>query len=421
MQTVRGMKDWSGEEAWKREYVLGKIKKVFQMYGYEPLETPAVEYYETLAAKGGGGDEIKDEIYYFRDKADRELGLRFDMTVPTARFVASNPTMPKPYKRYTIGKVWRYDRPQAGRYREFTQADIDVFGSPSLTADLEIVDIAVNIMLNLGFKDFKVRLNNRKILEALMLASGIPKKKTVDAFRALDKLDKISWEGVEEELKSRGIPNYDSLINLIRKNDFSSVKEKLINFDVGKEGVEELEGLIEMAKSTGIDKWLLIDLTLVRGLEYYTGNVFEIMAGGEWSCGGGGRYDKLVKIYGGREIPAIGISFGIERVIQLMEKFNLFPKEIRPAIVYIAPLGNYDKAWDIRKKLAELGISCDIDLMERKLNKQFDYARAKGYKWFLIVGKKDIKEGQVTLKNLESKEETKVKLEKIAKLKEIMG
>ncbi len=421
MQTVRGMKDWSGEEAWKREFVIGEIKKIFQRYGYEPLETPAVEYYETLAAKGGGGEEIKKEIYYFKDKADRELGLRFDLTVPTARFIASNPTMPKPYKRYAIGKVWRYDRPQAGRYREFTQADIDIFGSPSVMADLEVLDVAITVMKKLGFSEFKIRVNNRKILEALMLASGIPKEKTIDAFRAIDKLDKIGWDGITEELMKREVPNYEELVRRIRENNFEKIKPDLSNFDIGKEGIGELEKLMELAKEIGIDKWLSIDMTLVRGLEYYTGNVFEIMAGGQWACGGGGRFDKLIGMYGDRDVPAVGISFGIERVIQLMEKFNLFPDRYKPLVVYIAPIGKVKEAWKIRKRLVEMGVPADIDLMERKLNKQFDYAKAKGYKWFIIIGEKEIDEGIVTLKNLETREEVKIKLSELKRVKDFLA
>ncbi len=420
MQPVRGMKDWSGDEAWKREYVLERIKSVFQSYGYEPLETPAVEYFETLAAKGGGGEEIKEEIYYFKDKADRELGLRFDLTVPTARFIASNPTMPKPYKRYAIGKVWRYDRPQAGRYREFTQADIDIFGSPSLWADLEIVAVAAEVMKKLGFKNFKIRINNRKVLEAMVLASGIPENKVIDAFRAIDKLDKIGWDGITKELRAKGVPNYEKLVSIIRENNLEKIREELEKFDVGRAGLVEIDGLMKLVKDTGLEKWVELDLTLVRGLEYYTGNVFEIKAGGQWSCGGGGRYDKLVEIYGGRPTPAVGISFGVERVIQLMEDSKLFPENYRPTVVYIAPIQAKKEAWKIGQKLIGMGLACDIDLMERKLNKQFDYAKAKGYRWFLIVGKKDLEKNRITLKDLETGEEWKIDLVDLEKIRQIL-
>ncbi len=420
MQPVRGMRDWSGEEAWKREYVINIIKNIFQKYGYEPLETPAVEYFETLAAKGGGGEEIKEEIYYFKDKADRELGLRFDLTVPTARFVASNPTMPKPYKRYAIGKVWRYDRPQAGRYREFTQADIDIFGSSSIWADLEILEVAITVMKSLGFREFKIRLNNRKILEAMILASGIPEDKVLDAFRAIDKLDKIGWEGITKELKERDVPNYERLVDMIKENNIEKIRDELEKLETGKSGLEEIDRLMKLVKETGLDNWVELDLTLVRGLEYYTGNVFEIKAGGQWSCGGGGRYDKLVEVYGGRPTPAIGISFGVERVIQLMDEFGLFPKNYKPSIVYIAPIQAKKEAWEIRKRLINMGLVCDIDLMERKINKQFDYATSKGYRWFLIVGRRDLGENKVTLKDLETGKEWKINLESLEEIKQMM-
>ena len=421
MQTVRGMKDWFGEDAWKREYVIGKIKSVFQRYGHEPFEAPAVEYFETLAVKGGGGDAVKDEIYYFKDKSDRELGLRFDMTVPAARFVASNPTLPKPFKRYIIGKVWRYDRPQAGRYREFTQADVDIFGSNSIQSDVEIVSVAVDVMKTLGFKGFKIRVNNRKVLEAIALSAGIPENKVPDAFRAMDKLDKIGWDGVKEELLSRDVPNYEKLIEIVKNNNLEVVRDELGRYDVGKTGLSEIDELLRYAEDIGFRDELKLDLTLVRGLEYYTGNVFEIQAGGQWACGGGGRYDKLIEIYGGRPTPAIGISFGVERLIQLMEEAKFFPNNYKPDTIYIAPIGNIAYAWEIRKKLMEIGIPTDMDIMGRKLGKQFDYIKTRGYRWIVVVGENEEKTGEITIKNTETREETKLKVEDLSKIKEIIN
>ena len=195
-QTVRGMRDLGPEEMRKRQFFWDKVRGVYESYGFSRLETPALESFDLLSAKGGGGEEIRSEIYAFKDQGGRELGMRFDMTVPTARYVASDASMPKPFKRYCYGQVWRYDRPQAGRYREFTQCDIDIFGVDSAAADFEIFAATVDAFRALGFKKFVVRVNNKKLLAGLMDAAKIPDGKKLDAWRAIDKQDKIGWEGV---------------------------------------------------------------------------------------------------------------------------------------------------------------------------------------------------------------------------------
>ena len=399
-QTVRGMRDFLPEEMRKRQYVFDSVRKVFELYGFEPLDTPALESLELMKAKGGGGEEIEKEVYAFKDQGDRGLALRFDFTVPISRVIASNPSLAKPFKRYQIGKVWRYDRPQAGRYREFTQTDIDTFGVEGIEADWEIMDCTIAIFKELGFKEFKIRVNNKKILEALMEKADIPEASRLDALRSLDKLDKIGWEGVEEELGKRNVSNSKKLIELIKANK---------PLGDGKQDIDDLFSLAGKKK-----KYLEFDLSLVRGLEYYTGNVFEVVAGGKWSCGGGGRYDKLVEIYGGRPTPAVGISYGIERVIQLMDEQGLMPKELNKRVFVAAVKDEVrDKVKEIASSLRDAGIPTETDLLGRKLRKQFDYCNAKGVKYCVIVGPKELAEKKVVLRDMMSGEEKKVELSKL--------
>ena len=400
-QPVRGMRDFFPEEMRKRQHVIGKIERVFQLYGFEPLDTPALESQELLKAKGGGGEEILKEIYAFNDQGGRGLGLRFDFTVPAARVIASNSALAKPFKRYQIGKVWRYDRPQAGRYREFTQADIDIFGVVGVEADWEVLDCTIAVFEGLGFKEFKIRVNNKKILEALMEKAGIPGDKRLDALRALDKLDKIGWEGVEGELKAREVPG-DELIKLIKANK-----------PLG-EGKEEIEKLLSLAGEKA--KYLEFDLSLVRGLEYYTGNVFEVVAGGQWSCGGGGRYDELIGLYGGKPTPAVGVSYGVERVIQLMDEQGLLAGE-RNKVVFVAAVRDEvrGKAREIVAMLRDAGVASEYDLLGRNLRKQFDYCNAKGINKVVIAGPKELAEGMIVLRDMESGEEWKIRLKALIK------
>ncbi|MCD4739843.1 histidine--tRNA ligase [archaeon] len=420
-QTVRGMRDFLPEEMEKRTYVISVVKTVFQKYGFREMGTPAVESMKLLSSKGGGGEEIKKEVYCFKDQGGRELGLRFDLTVPTARVVAGKPDLPKPFKRFMVGRVWRYDRPGAGRYREFWQADVDVFGSKSVLADAECVAVVCETLDALGFKDYKVFVNNRKLLEGLALSCGIKNEDVSSVFRSIDKMDKIGKEGIAEELESKGI--YDksakTLLKLISEESLSKIESKVK--DTGKEGVEEVKSFLEYMALLGFKDKVEFQASLARGLDYYTGNVFEIaVSGGKLSVSGGGRYDQLVKNYGGPALPAVGISIGIERIIQLMEEQNMFSKTCR-GLIYVAPVNSdaRSKALEIVQKLRADGLIVEIDLMDRKLGKQFAYADSVGASKVVVVGPKDLEKGEVTLRDMETGKEEQVKLEKLAKKLEV--
>ena len=410
-ERAKGTREIKPEEKLLMNRIIEKLQKIFELYGFQPLETPAVEGFELLAKKGSGGEAIKDEIYYFKDKSDRELGLRFDLTVPTARVVATNPNFQKPFKRYQIGKVWRYDRPQAQRYREFTQADYDIFGSNGAMADFEIIAVTVDVLKKLGLKG-KVVVNDRKVLEEAAEKNGVKKEQITDCFRSIDKLDKIGKDGVEKELKDKGI-------NAKILGQLNLSLEKLEKELPSSVALQELKNVFALVKEAGIQEYVQFDLSLARGLEYYTGIVFEVKSGMGPSIGGGGRYDRLIETYGGRETPAIGSSFGIDRILDLLEK--QLPA-FAPAKIFLAAIGNenFSEVVKIAGKLREQGVAVEVDLMDRNPGKNTEYAYKKGIPFVVFVGEKEISAKELELKNLKTGKTVKVKFSEIGKVAELM-
>ncbi|MEK6910041.1 MAG: histidine--tRNA ligase, partial [Candidatus Aenigmatarchaeota archaeon] len=363
-QPPKGTRDLLPEDANKMQKIMDVCRNTFEKYGFQQLITPAFESFELLSAKGGLGEAVKDEIYYFKDKSERELGLRFDLTMPLARVVSSM-SLPKPFKRYQIDKVWRYDQPQAKRWREFFQADIDVVGSNSMLSDVECLSAICEILDILGFKDYQIRVNSRKLLQN-EFEKVVEKEKIIEVFRTIDKLDKIGFEGVETELKNKGF-NPANILKVLKLNTLN-------NTSAG-EGKRELETFFDFAKKFGIDKGLKFDISLVRGLEYYTSVVFEVNIGAKVSCGGGGRYNNLIRIVGGQELPATGISLGLDRILEVMKENKMFKEEKRNK-VFVANVDNsvITDTIKITQELRKNGISAQMDLMGRSFSKQLEYA-----------------------------------------------
>jgi len=416
-QPPKGTRDYIGEDAVKLQKVLDVVRSVFERFGFTPLFTPAFEDFGLLSVKGGLGEAVKDEIYYFKDKSDRELGLRFDLTMPMVRVVASNPQLKKPFKRYAIGTVWRYENPQAARFREFWQADVDIIGSSSMQADAECVAIVCECLDKLGFKDYYVRLNNRKILQKIF-EKLIGSDKVKDAFRSIDKLDKIGLDGVKAELEQKGIPAKDILKFLKIKGSNKSVLSKLRKMYGENEGVAETEKLLALAKKFGVEKRLVFDVSLVRGLDYYTGLLFEIYLGERFGCGGGGRYDKLVETVGGSALPATGISLGISRIVEVMKERDMFKPLLEGSTdVFVASVDeeSFGSAVKIAAKLRKKGIRCETDSSGNSLSKQLEYADSAGIDYVIIIGEKELKEGKLTLKDMKSKTESRIPLSEIVK------
>lgn len=418
-QPVKGMRDFWPAEMLKREFVLDIMKKAAQKWGFLPSDTPAVESFDLLCAKGGAGDAIKKELYYFKDQGDRELGLRFDLTVPTARLVSSKLDLSLPFKRYTTGKVWRYDNPQALRWREFQQFDIDIFGSTKPEADAEIIALTCEIFSSLGFKDFVVSLNSRKLLEAFLKSVGIADLPEI--FRSIDKLDKIGEDGVRKELaeKISEKNKIEKIIGFIKIRGFEAFEKavKGIKGSEAKRAAEELKNISRLIENFGY-KNIQLDMSLVRGLEYYTGIVFEVrVPGTPVSLGGGGRYDNMIESFGGRNTPAIGVGIGFERIVEIMSQKGMFKLE-PPVKLFVVSVsdGVRPEALKICQQLRAEGISSIFDISGKDLKKQLGYANSSGIPFVLFVGEKELKEEKFKLKSMKNGNERTGSLEDLIKV-----
>ncbi len=407
-QPVKGMRDLIGADAVLEEYIEAAFKKVFSSYGYEPLYTPAVENFDLFKAKGGAGEAIKEEIYYFKDKSERELGLRFEFTASTARVVAAN-QLKLPYRRYQIGEVYRYDKPQAKRYRAFIQADADIFGVAGLEAELELIQA-----LNDYFKALeltpKIIFNSRKLLQSLLGKFALGKE--LDAMRVLDKLDKVSAGEIKQMLEEKGIDS--KVLDVVLRNSFEEIENIVGAADAG---AQEVKGFLEMTKKAGLT-CVEFDSRLARGLEYYTGIVFEAKIEKGPSIAGGGRYDKLVKLYGGQDTPAVGFAVGISRVFDYLKEKGF--KRNFPGLFLFGVGIKSDEILKISSNLRASGINVEVDLVGKGIGKNLDFAQKKGYKFVGIIGENELKENKLTLKNIESGKQEMISIKDAQKLKSLI-
>ncbi len=418
-QPPRGTRDFLPKDMLKRNWVLDRIREAYETYGFEPLGTPAFESWELLKVKSG--EEVINQIYYFKDKADRELGLRFEWTTSLARVVATRRELQMPFKRYAIGPVWRYENPSEKRFREFWQADADIVGVSDPIADAEVLAAAVDCLKRLGFDGFVIKLNDRRILEGFIKFTGMPINRVPEIIRAVDKLEKIGRDGVIKELSSISI-NENSVIKLL---DLLGVKgtprEILAEAEIwlkddaaGVKGCRALRAISEYAEAFGYSKYLVVELSLARGLDYYTGPVFEVSAKGYEDYGsiaGGGRYDEIIGLFGGESTPATGISLGIERLVPLLEIKGGFDKVELGVDVLVAAISNKvtREAICISQDIRKAGIPTLIDLLMRRLSKQLEYAAKKGVRKVVIIGEKELLEGNVTVRDMRTGEQIKVK------------
>ena len=415
---MKGTRDLLPEEMIIRQEVLDRIKNVFEIFGFQPLETPALEAWEVLSAKGAGGEEILKETYNFEDLGKKRVGLRYDLTVPLARVIASNPNLNLPFKRYQIQNVWRYGDVSKGRLREFLQADIDIVGSKSMLADVEVIACAITCLQSLNFKDFLVRINNRKILSALVKFCEL-EEKSLEIFRSLDKLEKIGKENVKKELEEKGVSKQSikkifEFLELDESPEKTFEKIESLGIEEGKEGIDELREILFYLEQIGMKERVKVDLSLARGLDYYTGPIFEISAGGKiGSIAGGGRYDKLISLFCGREIPATGISLGIERIIEVMKERKMVERKKSNVEVFVATVNErvLKKSLKIIQTLRKNGIKTDFDLRERNLTRQLEYANSLGVPFVIIIGEKELEENKVRIRDMKERKENEMRLE----------
>lgn len=432
----KGTRDFSPEEMAKRNYIFSTIREVFRLYGFQQIETPAMENLSTLMGKyGDEGDKLLFKIQnsgdYFSGLTDEELlsrnaaklackfcekGLRYDLTVPFARYVVMHrDDIAFPFKRFQIQPVWRADRPQKGRYREFYQCDADVVGSDSLLNEVELVQMLDTVFCKFGIR-VAIKINNRKILSGIAEIIGEADKIT-DITVAIDKLDKIGLENVNAELASKGIPQESIaklqpiiLLSGTNQEKLATLKQTLALSETGMKGVEESEFILNTIAGLGIRSEVELDLTLARGLNYYTGAIFEVKSLDVQigSISGGGRYDNLTGIFGLPGVSGVGISFGADRIYDVLNQLDLYPKDASASTqVLFVNFGSAETAYvlPILAKVREAGIRAEIFPDASKMKKQMSYANAKAIPFVAIAGENEMQEGKLTLKNMTTGEQ----------------
>lgn len=453
-QPARGMRDFLPADVRRREYVIGVVKDVYECYGFEPLETPAVENIETLMGKYG--EEGNQLIFKILKRGEGEasgqadLALRYDLTVPLARVVAEyGERLPRVFRRYQIQPVWRADRPARGRFREFYQCDVDVAGVRSPVVEAELCAAVTDVLTRLGFAGFNIRLNHRQVLAGLLDAAGVDPTLHATTLAAIDKLDKVGADGVRRELIERGISEeagaslldfFGELDGLRRAAEMVEATDeteaaspmnafnraalgRLVEFvgdhEAGARGIDELRTTVELARATSAGRHLRIDPSLARGLSYYTGAIMEVahpdLAG---SLGGGGRYDNLVGMFSGKQVPACGFSIGLERIIVVMTERGMFPETVERAVAdALVTVWDADSTADalaLARLLRDGGVRTEVYAEAGKIKNQLKYASARGVRFVVLAGPDERARGEVSIKDLRTGEQQTIKREAVA-------
>jgi len=412
IKNARGTRDFSGRDAILRNKIVSTLKGVFEVYGYSPLETPNIERYDILSSKYAGGAEILKETFRFKDQGKRELGLRYDLTVPMCRYISMNPNIKLPFKRYAVGDVFRDGPIEKARYRQFTQCDVDVVGVSGMTADAEILALTQMAFKKLGF-DTIIKFNNRKLLNDLLLSvDGFKKTELEEAILSIDKYNKIGKEGVRKELKEKGFSKkaIDNIFVTLFPSPVGST-DRLINVTLSRlfpnsEGLKEIKELRSLLKILKVKAEF--DISLARGLSYYTGTIMEVYlknSAVKSSVCAGGRYDNMIGSFLGKgNYPAVGVSFGLDRIYDAyVEKNKIEQKTVTK--VYIIPISTFKDSLKIAEELRDEDVNIDIDLSGKGPSKNLQYANALGIPYVLFVGKEELKQGKVKLKDMSSGKE----------------
>ncbi len=413
-RSPKGMRDFLPDDLIKRQYVFDTVIDVFETFGFEPLQTPALELRQTL--HGNLGEEAEKQIFYAQHpQGKEELALRYDLTVPLARVVAQyEGQLTFPFKRYHIAPVWRSERPQRGRYREFYQCDADIVGVEGMTADAEIISLVVTALRRLGFREFQVQINNRKLLTGIGEYVGVPGELRGGLYRSIDKLDKIGADGVRKEMAESGLTNdmIDRMMALLELREagldgLATLHETLVGSALAQEGIRELQELAQHLAAFGVPaEHYTFDPAMVRGLGYYTGPVFEtiITEPNLGSVTGGGRYDGLIGMFRKQSMPTTGTSLGVERIIDLMTELDLYPpgigKTVVQALVTVFGAETRAASQAFASQLRQAGIRTEVMLEDRKVGKQAAYADRKGIPVVAFLGEEEARAGTVSLKRL---------------------
>ena len=437
--TAEGTRDFTPDQVLKRNYIFDTIRSVFVKYGYLPIETPAMENLSTLSGKyGEEGDrllfkilnngeylkgikpaDIEAQAYKTLTPALAKRGLRYDLTVPFARFVVMHQNeISFPFKRYQIQPVWRADRPQKGRYREFYQCDVDVVGSTSLVYEAELVQIYDEVFSKLNLP-VVIKFNNRKILTGIAEVAGIPEL-MVDMTVAIDKLDKIGLDGVKKEMADRGIGEaaVETITQILAIQSLEELENALEASDTGKLGILEIQTMLQYLNSSPLQQEVQFDITLARGLNYYTGCIFEVQAKGVTmgSIGGGGRYDDLTEVFGLKDVSGVGVSFGAERIYDVLEGLQLFPNDNSSSLKVLFIVLNEEAqlyAFKALKKLRDAGVNSEMYPEPAKFDKQIKYAQKRQVPFVIIVDTDELQSGLLRFRDLTSNQVEKLNLEEI--------
>lgn len=412
LDTARGVRDINPQDSILREQIVATLQKIFSRYGFLPLDTPIIERYDVLGAKFAAGEEsdAMTEVYKLSDNGGRELGMRFDLTVPLSRYVGMNPRLKLPFKRYQIGKVYRDAPVRAGRYREFTQCDVDIVGSGDMLADVTCINVAIDVYKQFGL-DVVIQVNNRKFLTSLMTANNIGQDLVESLMMSIDKLEKAGRDGVVSEAVEKGFDAdaVNKIIDILSMQGNNEDKINLLsNMLPDDDGLKELREVISYFS----DSQISFTPTLARGLGYYTGTVFEVYAKSNeniGAVGAGGRYDNLINGYlnaagtnTDKKYPAVGISFGLDRIVDVLKQLGKVDDLKSRTQVFIVPMNTKKESFEVASELRSAGINVDIDLMNRSLGKNLSFANDYGIPYVIIIGENEVKDNKVTLKDLNS-------------------
>jgi histidyl-tRNA synthetase len=422
-RTLKGFRDFLPQQMLPREELMATARRVYRSYGFAPIDTPALEHIEVLLGKGG--DESEKQMYRFADHGGREVGMRFDLTVPLARFVAQHHhELGMPFKRYHIGTVWRGENVQRGRYREFMQCDFDTIGTTSIVADIETALVIHDLMRAIGLERFSIRINNRMVLSGLLAKLGLAEKAT-QVLRALDKVRKAGRDAVAAEMVDQAGASTASAEAVLKLAELSGSNDQILDQlpplvagnATGEEGVEKLRQVVEGCRAAGVrDERLQLDVSIARGLDYYTGTIYETFLGDLPSIGSvasGGRYDNLAGMFTKEKLPGIGASLGLDRLLAAMEELKLLPAAKTPAqvlIVYFDAARRSDYL-HLAATLRAGGIAVELYPEPKKLGQQLKYADSRGFRVALIAGSREFDHGLVQLKHLATGQQQEVAID----------
>lgn len=407
LMNLKGTEDYMPRMQRIRQEIKEKLQQIFERYGYQPLETPSICYFDILSSKYAGGAEILKEVYKFRDQGERELGLRYDLTIPFARVIGMNPEIKMPFKRYEIGKVFRDGPVKLGRNREFIQCDVDVVGVKSVMAEAELMSMAVGVYKELGL-DIYISYNNRKLLSGIIEFSGIAEELSAETILILDKLEKIGEEGVKAELIKLGIEfsMVDRLMSYMnmKSEELINIFSSLESNELIRLGLRELEELNSYLEAMEIRDRLKFSPSLARGLEIYTGTVWEVFLTDKSitsSVGAGGRYDKIIGAFldNGKEYPAVGMTFGLDVIYEALMIKGIV-EEKAPVDLYIIPMGTQRQCMKLILELRNKDLRVDMEMTDRKLKKSLDYANKMGIPYVIIIGENELNLGKVKIKDM---------------------